>query len=178
MQWGVGLQSTANYSLIPKQIEFRLNFWTPLWQKLTSCPWACCYIYDIFLFVFNVYSTLNTRDTLSVRPHFHILTLLWSKSMWLDERLGVWLRLVPWKIGLSPVQADWGRVTAGNSNVTPTLAVKNAQCPRGVALFSWVGVLNTGGTLYSARIGVCLTWICIGDGWPAGWNRVVQRRSS
>ena len=136
-------------------------------------------LYDIFLFGFNVYYTLNARDTLSVRPHFHILTLLWSKSPWLDERLGVWLRLVPWKIGLSPVQADWGRVTAGNSNVTPTLAVKNAQCPRGVALFMWVGVLYTGGTLYSARIlGVCLTWICIGGGWPAGWNRVVHRRSS
>ena len=121
--------------------------WTPLWQKLTSCPWACCHTYGIFLFVFNVYSTLNTRDTLSVRPHFQILTLLWSKSLWLDERLGVWLRLVPWKIGLSPVQADWGRVTAGNSNVTPTLAVKNAQCPRGAALFMRVGVLNTGGTV-------------------------------
>ena len=79
--------------------------------------------------------------------YFHILTLLWSKSLWLDERLGVWLRLVPWKIGLSPVQADWGTVTAGNSNVTPTLAVKNAQCPRGASLFMSVVVLYTGGTV-------------------------------
>ena len=175
MRRGVGLQSAANYSLIPKQIEFRLNFWTPLWQKLTSCHCMTYFYSDLMS------TTPWTQElvTLSVRPHLHTLTLLWSKSLWFDERLGVWLRLVAWKIGLSPVQADWGRVTAGNSNVTPTLAVKNAQCPRGVALFRWVGVFNTGGTLYSARIlGVCSTWICIGGGWPAGWNRVVQRRSS
>ena len=64
--------NAANYSLISKQIEFRLNFWTPLWQKLTSCPWACCYLSDIFLFGCDVYYTLNTRDTLSVGPHISI----------------------------------------------------------------------------------------------------------
>ena len=170
---GVGLQSAANYSLIPKQIEFRLNFWTPQNWHLAPGHVVICLTY----FYSDLMSTTPWKHKRYIKswtafPHFDFAgiqkSVAWRTTWCVTPTCSLKNRVVS--------SSSWLRYshTAGNSNVTSTLRMRNVQ--GGLrCLCQWVYFIQV---VQCKFLGVCSTWICIGGGWPAGWNKVVQRRSS